>query len=124
VAFGLRSGWLNPSRRYEPEDVGHWLRAFAIDELAEHYPAQLSGGQRQRTALARALAARPAALLLDEPFAALDAGLRGRMRDELLAMLARIDLPVLLITHDDADAAAFGAETLRIENGRMVRDDG
>jgi molybdate transport system ATP-binding protein len=119
VAFGLRRGWLNPPQSFEPPEVRRWLRAFAIDELAGHYPTQLSGGQRQRTALARALVANPRALLLDEPFAALDAGLRCVLRRELLALLDNVDLPVLLISHDEDDATAFSAETLTIENGRL-----
>jgi molybdate transport system ATP-binding protein len=120
LAFGLHGGWLNPGRRHEPPEVRRWLRAFSIEELADHHPDQLSGGQRQRVALARALVARPSALLLDEPFSALDAQLKGRLRNELLALLDQIDLPVILITHDEADAKAVGGEALQIEAGRLV----
>lgn len=84
------------------------------------YPHQLSGGQRQRVALARALAAKPRLLLLDEPFAALDAPLRARLREELLAARARSDVPMVVITHDPEDVAALGGHVIALESGRVV----
>ena len=99
-----------------------WLDTLEIRPLADRYPDELSGGQRQRTALARALAAEPRALLLDEPFAALDASLRVRLRDELRELQSRLGLPILLITHDEADVAAFADDVVRIDDGRAVPD--
>jgi len=75
--------------------------------LAQLYPSELSGGQRQRTALARALVAQPRALLLDEPFAALDPTLRLAMRAELDELQRRLQVPMLIITHDPDDALAL-----------------
>jgi molybdate transport system ATP-binding protein len=120
VSFGLRRGLLNPRRAEAIAAADRWLDTLEIRALADRYPDELSGGQRQRTALARALAAEPRALLLDEPFAALDASLRVRLRDELRELQARLGLPILLITHDEADVAAFADDVVRIEDGRAV----
>lgn len=120
VAFGLQAGWRNPGREIRHEAVERWLRAFDLLPVARHYPEQLSGGQRQRTALARALVAQPHALLLDEPFAALDPALRARLRDELADLQAQLAIPMLLITHDDADVRRLADAVLEIEAGRIV----
>ena len=120
VSFGLSRGLFNPRRRAARAAADRWLDTLEIRSLADRYPDELSGGQRQRTALARALAAEPRALLLDEPFAALDASLRVRLRDELRELQARLGLPILLITHDEADVAAFADDVVRIEDGRAV----
>jgi molybdate transport system ATP-binding protein len=120
VSFGLRRGWRNPRRGETLAEADRWLDTLDIRPLADRYPDQLSGGQRQRTALARALAGEPRALLLDEPFAALDASLRVRLRDELRELQARLGVPILLITHDEADVAAFADDVVRIEDGRVL----
>lgn len=122
VAFGLRAGLRNPSRRRVPEAARQWLDAFEIHDLASRYPSQLSGGQRQRVALARALAPEPRLLLLDEPFAALDTALRGRLRDNLVALQERLGLQMLMITHDPADVEAVAQQVLELRDGRIHPD--
>jgi putative thiamine transport system ATP-binding protein len=81
------------------------LHDLELPGFGKQDPATLSGGQRSRVALMRALLAQPRALLLDEPFARMDAGLRSRMRDFVFATVRSRDIPVLLVTHDDEDIA-------------------
>lgn len=119
IGFGLQRGWRNPLSRADSEAIRYWVDAFELEHVAHQYPHELSGGQRQRVALARALAPQPDALLLDEPFAALDPGLRERMREELGALQRRLAIPMLMITHDPEDVRAFGEHVLRMENGSI-----
>ena len=119
IAFGLQSGLRNPSVQVGGAAVERWLRAFELVDVAAQRPDELSGGQRQRTALARALVHSPRALLLDEPFSALDPALRQRMRKELDELLNRIDIPVVMITHDPEDLDWFGDEALYLRDGQI-----
>ncbi|MGN6316651.1 sulfate/molybdate ABC transporter ATP-binding protein [Trinickia sp.] len=119
AGFALRRGWMNPRARDMAREVDYWLDAFDLTAVAGSYPAQLSGGQKQRVALARALVSEPRILLLDEPFAALDAGMRERMRRELSDLLARLDIPMVLITHDEADVAVFGDQVVQLDQGSV-----
>lgn len=123
ISFGLTKGWFNPGLKKTYDAVDYWLNAFELAALADQLPDQLSGGQRQRTALARALVAQPEALLLDEPFTALDADLREVMRKELDQLQQRLQVPMIMITHDPEDVAIFGQHVLTINNGRIVSDD-
>jgi putative spermidine/putrescine transport system ATP-binding protein len=94
--------------------------ALVRAEKFAHRPARvLSGGERQRIALARALAMRPRALLLDEPFAALDAELRRNLRDELRQLVQRLGLTVLLVTHDRDDAFSLAGRFIVLRDGRV-----
>lgn len=120
IAFGLSRSWRNPHPQTPDPDVAYWLDAFQLRAVADQMPDQLSGGQKQRTALARAVIARPAALLLDEPFAALDPALRSSLRQELDALQRSLRVPMILITHDPEDAAVFGEQVLIMREGRVT----
>ncbi|WP_066570127.1 sulfate/molybdate ABC transporter ATP-binding protein [Snodgrassella sp. CFCC 13594] len=119
IACGMVAGLLNPRRQQRLPEVEYWLGQMNLTGLANQYPAHLSGGQRQRVALARALITQPQAILLDEPFSALDTQLREQMRTELLRWQQRLNLPMLLITHDPRDAEVLGDEIWMMDNGRL-----
>jgi molybdate transport system ATP-binding protein len=110
---------LTPTQR---RNVDELLEGFALQDVRASFPEQLSGGQRQRTALARALAARPALLLLDEPFTALDAALRARLRSDLLDVQRRYGVPIVLITHDPDDLAQCAEVVVALADGRAARE--
>jgi len=119
IAFGLTHGLLNPRAGQHHDTVEHWLDAFRLRPVADQLPEELSGGQRQRTALARALVAKPKALLLDEPFSSLDSALRSHMRRELDELQRRLQVPMLLITHDQEDAEVFSEQVLYMRDGTL-----
>jgi molybdate ABC transporter permease protein len=96
------------------------LESMGIAELANRYPSQISGGQRQRVAIARCMAMEPDALLLDEPFAALDPHLRRRTEEQLRATLAGFSGPVVFVTHDMEEAFRFCSELQVLDNGRVI----
>jgi molybdate transport system ATP-binding protein len=121
IGFGLAKGWFNPGRNQANAAVDHWLDVFKLNEVAHQFPAELSGGQRQRTALARALVNQPRALLLDEPFAALDPELRDQMRHELDQLQQALALPMIVISHDQADARLLANEVVRLRDGKVDR---
>jgi molybdate transport system ATP-binding protein len=116
VAFGLAARGV--ARSAQHGTAGAWLERLGIGALARARPHALSGGERQRVALARALAWTPRALMLDEPFAALDPTTRARVRAEVRETLATLDVPVVLVTHDAQDTAAFDAPQVHLERGR------
>ena len=119
IGFALQRGWFNPRPGQRLAAVEQWLRAFSLEQVADLLPTQISGGQRQRTALARALVSQPQALLLDEPFAALDQGLRAHLRQELLTVLAQTAVPLLLISHDPEDVRIFGQQVIHLNQGHV-----
>ncbi|EKF20135.1 ATP-binding cassette domain-containing protein [Nitratireductor pacificus] len=101
-------------RRARRERMCRALEGVGLAGLEERDPATLSGGQKARVALARVLASAPRALLLDEPFSKLDAALRAQMRELVFAKARESGLPVLLVTHDVADAQAAGGDIVEI----------
>ncbi len=93
------------------------------DEMLNRYPRQLSGGQRQRIGVARALAADPAVLLMDEPFGAIDPIARARLQDEFRQILSRVRKTVVLVTHDLDEAIRLGDRIAIMKAGRIVQYD-
>ena len=103
--------------------VGAVLDLVGLPEatFSRRMPAELSGGQRQRVGVARALAADPAILLMDEPFGALDPGTRGAIHGEFLRLQARLRKTVVLVTHDIAEAGRLADEIVLMDHGRVVQ---
>lgn len=111
LGFGLPSG---TGRAMRQAKIAEALREAELEGFAGRDPATLSGGQRARVALMRTLLSDPLLLLLDEPFAKLDAGLRDRVRSFVFDHARARGLPVLLVTHDEADAEAAGGPVIRL----------
>jgi iron(III) transport system ATP-binding protein len=95
------------------------LELVGLADRGRSYPHELSGGERQRVALARALAMDPEVVLLDEPFAALDATLRTALREEVASILRRADASALLVTHDQQEALSLADEVVVMRAGRV-----
>ncbi len=112
LAFGLRPHVKGRAARRAR--VERALQEAGLDGMAERDPATLSGGQKARAALMRMLLSEPAALLLDEAFSRLDAALRDQIRALVFDTARREGLPVLQVTHDEADAAAAGGRIVRL----------
>ena len=117
VAYGLRV-------RRLPEDeirrrVMRVLDMMGIRHLANRYPSELSGGQQQRVALARAIVVEPDVLLLDEPLSNLDAQLRVKMREEILALQRRLGITTIYVTHDQEEALSISDRIAVMRRGRI-----
>jgi molybdate transport system ATP-binding protein len=119
VAYGLRATGTRP--RDARARARAWLQEVGLADRAGARPSQLSGGQAQRVALARALAIEPAALLLDEPLAALDVESRQDLRRQLRQRLRDFDGPALLVTHDPVEAATLADRLVVIEAGTITQ---
>ena len=115
-------GW--EARRIEAR-VRELLEVFALDwaTYADALPYQLSGGQQQRVGVARALAAEPRVLLMDEPFGALDPIIRAKAQDDLLDIQRRFGMTVVLVTHDMDEAFRLGTQVAVMSGGRLLQYD-
>jgi iron(III) transport system ATP-binding protein len=111
IGFGL-------SRR-ERSGADHLLELTGLQDLRRRYPHELSGGQQQRVALARALAIGPRVVLLDEPFSALDASLRGDLRRDVARILGETRTTAVLVTHDQDEALALAGKVALLADGRV-----
>ncbi|MDP8918676.1 MAG: ABC transporter ATP-binding protein [Pseudomonadota bacterium] len=113
-------GW---EKRRIAARVEELLDLFGLDpgEFAKKFPHQLSGGEQQRVGVARALAARPALLLMDEPFGALDPVIRGKAQDELLSIQRRLGATIVLVTHDMNEAFHLGDRIAVMDGGRLLQ---
>lgn len=99
--------------------VEELLELISMEDLGKRYPHQLSGGQRQRVAFARALAPDPGLLLLDEPFAAIDAKVRRELRNWLRDMIERVGITSIFVTHDQEEAMEVANQVLIINQGKI-----
>lgn len=125
VGFGLRSWRDNPisirARRERVERVDELLSLIGLSDYAKRRPDELSGGQQQRVALARALAPSPKLILLDEPFSALDAGLRSELRVEVRELLRQTRTTAILVTHDQEEALSLADQVAVLRDGVVVQ---
>lgn len=122
IAFGLDSGRLDGGRRAVASRVAELLEMVSLDStMAKRRPHQLSGGQQQRVALARALAREPELMLLDEPFSALDAGLRVATRRAVANVLNAAGVTTILVTHDQAEALSFADQVAIMRGGKLAQ---
>ncbi|MDR2350008.1 MAG: ATP-binding cassette domain-containing protein [Deltaproteobacteria bacterium] len=117
IAFGLRAQ--KADRNRIRERVNELLTLTDMNGLEKRYPAQLSGGQRQRVAFARALAPSPRLLLLDEPFAAIDAKVRRELRSWLRAMITKLGITSIFVTHDQDEAIEVADLVIITNRGRV-----
>ena len=112
--------WNKSDKERTKKAVAKWMAIVGLArELGERYPAGLSGGQQQRVGIARALAASPELLLMDEPFGAIDALLRRQLQDEIRAIHARGGLTIVFVTHDVEEALRLGTRVLILKEGRI-----
>jgi iron(III) transport system ATP-binding protein len=117
IGFGIERGTADRARQIEDLiDMVELDRA-----MLDRRPHQLSGGQQQRVALARALARKPRLMLLDEPFSALDTGLRENMRKAVARVLQTAGITAILVTHDQAEALSFADQVAVLRGGRLVQ---
>ncbi|HEY0121473.1 MAG TPA: ABC transporter ATP-binding protein [Rhizobium sp.] len=117
ISFGMERG--RPDRA---EQINALIDMVELDRnMLDRRPHQLSGGQQQRVALARALGRKPRLMLLDEPFSALDTGLRENMRKAVARVLQIAGITTILVTHDQAEALSFADQVAVLRDGRVVQ---
>ena len=117
IGFGLPGS--SASKQQRVEELMEMVALQAC--MANSWPHELSGGQQQRVALARALAQRPRLMLLDEPFSALDTGLRAAMRKMVAKLLSDAGVTTILVTHDQAEALSFADQLAVMRQGRLIQ---
>ncbi|WZX99707.1 ABC transporter ATP-binding protein [Bacillus sp. FSL W7-1360] len=119
IMFGLTK-WRTRDKQSRVKEV---LALVGLTDYADRYPHELSGGQQQRVALARALAPRPHVILMDEPFSNLDAGLREKMRYDIMTILQKAAATALIVTHDQKDAFAVADRVVVMNEGEIQQID-
>lgn len=104
------------------EALSKWMKIVGLDEeLIHRYPSELSGGQQQRVGIARALAASPDILLMDEPFGAVDEITRSTLQDEILRIHHQENITIIFVTHDINEALKLGSRVMVMEQGKVVQ---
>lgn len=117
IAFGAKDF----GKKEQKELALKKIHSFRLEGQEEKFPHEISGGQQQRAALARAIIGNPRVLLLDEPFSAIDGPNRLNMRECLKRVMLRLNLPIILVTHDLNEAFSTGDQILIFENGRIIQ---
>ena len=117
IAFGLKVQKLD--KNFIKERVQEMIELVGLKGMGKRYPSQLSGGQRQRVAFARAIAPNPHLLLLDEPFAAIDAKVRQELRTWLRSMISKLGITSIFVTHDQEEAVEVSDEIIVTNRGRV-----
>jgi ABC-type Fe3+/spermidine/putrescine transport system ATPase subunit len=117
IGYGLKIR--RRPRKERKETVDRLLKLVRLEEHRKKYPWQLSGGQQQRVAIARTLAYKPQVLLFDEPFGALDAQTRVRLRREIRVLLKQVKVPSVFITHDQEEALELGDRIAVLNDGHL-----
>jgi NitT/TauT family transport system ATP-binding protein len=122
IAFGLRGRAM--TRREKEREVDRFLSLVGLTDFADYLPAEISGGMKQRVSLARVLILRPEILLMDEPFAALDAQTREEMQDLLLRLWSELSHTIVFVTHDVGEAALLADRILLFDRtpGRIKEE--
>lgn len=116
--------WNKSDKKRTASAVSKWMKIAGLaDELRQQYPYELSGGEQQRVGIARALAASPPILLMDEPFGAVDEITRKQLQKELKDIYEQTDITVLFITHDISEALALGTKVLVLDKGALQQYD-
>ncbi len=121
IDYGLRVRKIDSDKRHKRVD--EMLELVSLESKGQSYPHQLSGGQQQRVALARALAIQPRVLLLDEPLSALDAQVRGQIREEIRRIQLDLGITTLFVTHDQEEAMAISDRVGVMSHGRLEQID-
>jgi molybdate transport system ATP-binding protein len=121
ISVAFRSRGL--SRAEAKRRVAELSRTFRLADIAKSYPARISGGQQQRSALARAIAANPRLLLLDEPFSALDPHLRIHVEREVSALVSNFNTPIILVSHDRDEIYRNCERVIALERGLIVAEN-
>ena len=122
IAFGLPKRTMDDGTP-TADRVAELLSLVGLPDSGHLMPQQLSGGQQQRIALARALAPRPEVILLDEPFSALDAGMRAELRSHVMSVLRRSGTTTILVTHDQEEALSVADRVAFMDQGRIAQVD-
>ncbi len=122
IAFGLKVQ--KKDKKFIHDRVMELVKLIGLEGLEKRYPSQLSGGQRQRVAFARALAPNPHLLLLDEPFAAIDAKVRQELRSWLKEVIEKLGITSIFVTHDQEEAIEVADEIIITNKGKIEQSDG
>jgi molybdate transport system ATP-binding protein len=120
VSYGLKDvkGEKSPKKQVDYREL---LDSFGLLHLINRFPGQLSGGEKQRVALVRALVVQPHLLLLDEPFSALDRNSRSKLRQEIMDLHQEWQIPMIVVSHDEEDAALLGDVIISLGKGQMLK---